>query len=143
MEHVKCLIIGSGPAGYTAAIYASRAALNPVLYEGNEPGGQLTTTTVIENYPGFPSGIDANTLMANMREQAVLLGADVRHGAVSALNLDSRPFRVTVGEGEELLCDSLIIATGANAKYLGLSSEQKFRGLGVSACATASRMSDS
>ena len=136
MEHVKCLIIGSGPAGYTAAIYASRAALNPVLYEGNEPGGQLTTTTVIENYPGFPSGIDANTLMANMREQAVLLGADVRHGAVSALNLDSRPFRVTVGEGEELLCDSLIIATGANAKYLGLSSEQKFRGLGVSACAT-------
>ena len=136
MEHVKCLIIGSGPAGYTAAIYASRAALNPVLYEGNEPGGQLTTTTVIENYPGFPSGIDANTLMANMREQAVLLGADVRHGAVSAVNLDSRPFRVTVGEGEELLCDSLIIATGANAKYLGLSSEQKFRGLGVSACAT-------
>ena len=127
MEHVKCLIIGSGPAGYTAAIYASRAALNPVLYEGNEPGGQLTTTTVIENYPGFPSGIDANTLMANMREQAVLLGADVRHGAVSAVNLDSRPFRVTVGEGEELLCDSLIIATGANAKY---------RGLGVSACAT-------
>ena len=136
IEKVKCLIIGSGPAGYTAAIYASRAALNPVLYEGNEPGGQLTTTTVIENYPGFPSGIDANTLMANMREQAVLLGADVRHGAVSAVNLDSRPFRVTVGESEELLCDSLIIATGANAKYLGLSSEQKFRGLGVSACAT-------
>ena len=136
MEHVKCLIIGSGPAGYTAAIYASRGALNPVLYEGNEPGGQLTTTTVIENYPGFPSGIDANTLMANMREQAVLLGADVRHGAVSAVDLASRPFRVTVGEGEELLCDSMIIATGANAKYLGLSSEQKFRGLGVSACAT-------
>lgn len=136
MEKVRCLIIGGGPAGYTAAIYASRAALSPVLYEGMEPGGQLTTTTVVENYPGFPGGVDANALMTDMREQAVRLGADVRRGTVSAVDLSCRPFKLTVDGSTELETDSLIIATGATARYLGLPSEQKFRGLGVSACAT-------
>ena len=135
-QTTKCLIIGSGPAGYTAAIYASRAALNPILYEGLQPGGQLTTTTVIENFPGYPEGVDANQLMAAMREQAVNLGADVRPGYVTAVDLSERPFRVTVDESEPLLAETLIIATGATAKYLGLPSEDKFRGLGVSACAT-------
>ena len=132
----KCLIIGSGPAGYTAAIYASRAALNPILYEGLQPGGQLTTTTVIENFPGYPDGVDANQLMAAMREQAVRLGADVRPGYVTAVDLSERPFRVTVDDSETVLAETLIIATGATAKYLGLPSEDKFRGFGVSACAT-------
>ncbi len=136
VQTTKCLIIGSGPAGYTAAIYASRAALNPILYEGLQPGGQLTTTTVIENFPGYPEGVDANQLMAAMREQAVNLGADVRPGYVTAVDLSERPFRVTVDESETLLAETLIIATGATAKYLGLPSEDKFRGLGVSACAT-------
>lgn len=136
MEHVKCLILGGGPAGYTAAIYASRAALSPVLYEGNEPGGQLTTTTVVENYPGFPGGVDANQLMSSMREQAVRLGADVRRGTATAADLGVRPFRVTIDGTVEVEADALIIATGATAKYLGLPSESKFRGLGVSACAT-------
>lgn len=136
METTKCLIIGSGPAGYTAAIYASRAALNPILYEGLQPGGQLTTTTVIENFPGYPQGVDANQLMGDMRAQAVNLGADVRPGYVTAVDLSQRPFRVTVDEKTEILADTLIIATGATAKYLGLPSEEKFRGFGVSACAT-------
>ena len=135
-QTTKCLIIGSGPAGYTAAIYASRAALNPILFEGLQPGGQLTTTTVIENFPGYPEGVDANQLMAAMREQAVNLGTDVRPGYVTAVDLSERPFRVTVDESETLLAETLIIATGATAKYLGLPSEDKFRGLGVSACAT-------
>lgn len=133
---VKCLIIGSGPAGYTAAVYASRAALNPVLFEGLQPGGQLTTTTVIENFPGYPEGVDANQLMADMRAQAVNLGADVRPGYVTSVDLSQRPFRVTVDEQETLLAQTLIIATGATAKYLGLPSEEKYRGFGVSACAT-------
>ena len=136
MEHIKCLIIGGGPAGYTAAIYASRAALTPVLYEGNAPGGQLTTTTVVENFPGFPKGVDANMLMADMREQAVNLGADIRRGVVTKADLGVRPFRLTVDGATELEADALIIATGATARYLGLPSEEKFRGLGVSACAT-------
>ena len=136
MEHIKCLIIGGGPAGYTAAIYATRAALEPVLYEGMTPGGQLTTTTVVENYPGFPKGVNANQLMADMREQAVNLGADIRRGAVTAVDLGVRPFRLTVDGSVELEADAVIIATGATAKYLGLPSEEKFRGLGVSACAT-------
>jgi len=131
-----CLIIGSGPAGYTAAIYASRAALNPILYEGLQPGGQLTTTTVIENFPGYPEGVDANQLMGDMRAQAVNLGADVRSGYVTAVDLSQRPFRVTVDESETILAETLIIATGATAKYLGLPSEDKYRGMGVSACAT-------
>ena len=135
-EHIKCLIIGGGPAGYTAAIYASRAALAPVLYEGNVPGGQLTTTTVVENFPGFPKGVDANQLMADMREQAVNLGTDIRRGVVTKADLGVRPFRLTVDGETELEADALIIATGATARYLGLPSEEKFRGLGVSACAT-------
>ena len=135
-NQTKCLIIGGGPAGYTAAIYASRAALDPILYEGLQPGGQLTTTTVIENFPGYPDGVDANQLMADMRAQAVNLGADVRSGCVSSVDLSQRPFRVTVDETETVLADTLIIATGATAKYLGLPSEDKFRGFGVSACAT-------
>ena len=135
-NQTKCLIIGGGPAGYTAAIYASRAALNPILYEGLQPGGQLTTTTVIENFPGYPEGVDANQLMSDMRAQAVNLGADVRSGCITAVDLSQRPFRVTVDETETILADTLIIATGATAKYLGLPSEEKFRGFGVSACAT-------
>ena len=135
-NYTQCLIIGSGPAGYTAAIYASRAALNPILYEGLQPGGQLTTTTVIENFPGYPEGVDANQLMGDMRAQAVNLGADVRSGYVTAVDLSQRPFRVTVDESETILAETLIIATGATAKYLGLPSEDKYRGMGVSACAT-------
>ncbi|MBQ1936539.1 MAG: thioredoxin-disulfide reductase [Bacteroidales bacterium] len=134
--NTKCLIIGGGPAGYTAAIYASRAALDPVLYEGMEPGGQLTTTTTIENFPGFPGGIDANKLMSDMRAQAVELGADVRTGTITAVDFDQKPYKVTVDVTTEIFADSVIIATGATAKYLGLESERKFRGLGVSACAT-------
>ncbi len=136
MEKVRCLIIGGGPAGYTAAIYASRAALGPVLYEGMEPGGQLTTTTVVENFPSYPDGVDANALMADMRKQAVRLGADIRSGAITAADLSQRPFRLTLDSGDVIEAEALIIATGATARYLGLPSEQKFRGLGVSACAT-------
>ena len=132
----KCLIIGSGPAGYTAAIYAARAALDPILYEGLQPGGQLTTTTVIENFPGYPEGVDANQLMADMRAQAVNLGADVRPGMVTAVDLSKRPFTVTVDGETTIQAETLIIASGATAKYLGLPSEEKFRGFGVSACAT-------
>jgi thioredoxin reductase (NADPH) len=132
----KCLIIGSGPAGYTAAIYAARAALDPILYEGLQPGGQLTTTTVIENFPGYPEGVDANQLMNDMRAQAVNLGADVRPGLVTAVDLSKRPFTVTTDDGTTLSAATLIIATGATAKYLGLPSEERFRGFGVSACAT-------
>ena len=135
-EHIKCLIIGGGPAGYTAAIYASRAGLDPVLYEGMEPGGQLTTTTVIENYPGFPGGVDANKLMSDMREQAVRLGADIRRGSVPEVDFSGRPFGISVDDSRRIEAEAVIIATGAVAKYLGLPSEQKFRGLGVSACAT-------
>jgi len=136
MEKVKVLVIGSGPAGYTAAIYASRAALNPVLYEGPEQGGQLTTTTIVENYPGFENGVDANALMAAMRSQAINLGADVRRGIIREADLSGRPFRFKVDDGTEIEAQAVIIATGATAKYLGLPSERKFRGMGVSACAT-------
>lgn len=136
MEKVRCLIIGGGPAGYTAAIYTSRAALSPVLYEGNEPGGQLTTTTMVENFPGFPGGVDANQLMPAMREQAVKLGADIRRGVITEVDFSKRPFIIKTDNGAEIEAETVIIATGATAKYLGLPSEQKFRGLGVSACAT-------
>jgi thioredoxin reductase (NADPH) len=136
MENVKCLIIGGGPAGYTAAIYAARAAMDPVLYEGNQPGGQLTTTTLVENYPGFKDGVDANVLMDAMRAQAVGLGADIRRGSIKEVDFSSRPFRLVTDRKEELLAETVIIATGATAKYLGLPSEDKFRGMGVSACAT-------
>ena len=133
---VDCLIIGGGPAGYTAAIYAARANMAPILFEGIQPGGQLTTTTEIENFPGFPQGIDGNQLMASMREQAVRVGADVRNGAVTVVDLSARPFKLTVDSSDEYLARTVIIATGASAKYLGLPSEDKYRGAGVSACAT-------
>ena len=136
METVKTLILGGGPAGFTAAIYAARANLSPVVYEGIQPGGQLTTTTVVENFPGFPGGVDANTLMDSMREQAKSFGADVRRGTATAVDLSARPFRITIDDETEILAQTLIIATGAQAKYLGLPSEQKYMGMGVSACAT-------
>lgn len=136
MEKVKLLILGGGPAGYTAAIYASRANLNPVLYEGMEPGGQLTTTTVVENYPGFNGGVDANTLMDTMRAQAASFGADIRMGAATEVDLSKRPFRVKIDAEKEIEAEALVIATGASARYLGLPSETKYRGMGVSACAT-------
>ena len=136
IEHVKCLILGSGPAGYTAAIYASRAALSPVVYEGNQAGGQLTTTTVVENFPGYPQGVDGNQMMANFRAQAERLGAEIRTGFATEVDLSSRPFKVEIDREKVLEADALIIATGAVAKYLGLPSEKKFRGMGVSACAT-------
>lgn len=136
MERVKCLIVGGGPAGYTAAIYASRADIAPVLYEGVQPGGQLTTTTDIENYPGFENGINGQELMSTMRAQAVRLGADLRNGAVTSADLSQRPFRIVIDGDKQIEAETLIIATGATAKYLGLPSEIKYRGLGVSACAT-------
>lgn len=136
VQATKCLIIGSGPAGYTAAIYASRAALSPILIEGLQPGGQLTTTTLIENFPGWPNGVDANMLMADMRSQAVNLGADIRSGYVTSVDFSRRPFTVTVDGADTIEADTVIVATGAAAKYLGLPSESKFRGMGVSACAT-------
>jgi thioredoxin reductase (NADPH) len=136
MEKVQCLIIGGGPAGYTAAIYASRANLSPVLYEGVQPGGQLTTTTDIENYPGFENGISGTMPMDTMRAQASRLGADIRTGNVTKADLSERPFKLVIDEDKEIEAEALIIATGATAKYLGLPSETKFRGLGVSACAT-------
>ena len=136
METVKTLILGGGPAGYTAAIYAARANLSPVLYEGVQPGGQLTTTTIIENFPGHPDGIDANTLMDNMRQQARNYGADIRTGTATAVDMGKRPFKVTIDGEKEIEAQTLIIATGAQAKYLGLPSEEKFKGAGVSGCAT-------
>jgi thioredoxin reductase (NADPH) len=136
MENTNCLIIGSGPAGYTAATYTSRAGLSPILYEGPQPGGQLTTTTQIENYPGFPDGVDANTLMESMKAQAKRFGADIRRGVIKQIDLGSRPFHAVDDHGNEISAQTVIIATGAAARYLGLPSEEKFKGLGVSACAT-------
>ena len=136
MEKVKCMIIGGGPAGYTAAIYASRASLSPVLYEGMEPGGQLMTTTVVENYPGFPEGVEAYPLMDGMKKQAARFGADIRRGTVVEADLSSRPFHLRIDNGTEIEAEALIIATGATARYLGLPSEAEYRGRGVSACAT-------
>ena len=136
MERTKCLVIGSGPAGYTAAIYASRANLAPVLIEGMQPGGQLTTTTVIENFPGFPNGITGPELMDNMRQQAINVGADVRSGSVTEVDFESLPYKVTLDDGTQIEAETVIIATGAAAKYLGLADEIKYQGMGVSACAT-------
>lgn len=136
MEKVRTLIIGSGPAGFTAAIYTSRANLAPVLYEGMEPGGQLTTTTEIENFPGYPEGIDGTAMMADLKKQAQRFGAEIRTGHITKADLSSRPFRVTVDGAHEIEAETLIVATGASAKYLGLPSETKYRGQGVSACAT-------
>ena len=136
MERIKCLIVGGGPAGYTAAIYGARADISPVVYEGMQPGGQLTTTTDIENYPGFENGIGGQDLMSVMKAQAVRLGADIRTGVVTDADLSSRPFKIVIDGQKELEAETLIIATGATSKYLGLPSEIKYRGLGVSACAT-------
>ena len=136
MEKVNLLIIGGGPAGYTAGIYASRAGLAPVLYEGPEPGGQLTTTTMIENYPGFAKGVDPYTLTGAMREQALGVGTDIRRGKITRADLGVRPFVFDVDGQPAIEADAVIIATGATAKYLGLPSEHKYRGTGVSACAT-------
>jgi len=135
-EKVRCLIIGSGPAGYTAAIYASRANLSPVLYEGMEPGGQLTTTTEVENFPGYPEGITGPELMVDLKKQAERFGADVRFGVATTTDLTSAPYKVTI-DGEKIIeAETLIICTGATAKYLGIADEQKYAGSGVSACAT-------
>lgn len=136
METTKCLIIGSGPAGYTAAIYLSRAGISSVLYSGIQPGGQLTQTTTIENYPGFPQGVEGFDLMENMRQQAVNVGAEVRNGIITDIDLSKRPFVATVDGTSTISADVVIIATGASAKYLGLADEQKYAGMGVSACAT-------
>ena len=136
MNDTKCLVIGSGPAGYTAAIYASRANLSPILIEGLQPGGQLTQTTVIENFPGFPHGITGPELMDNMRQQAVNVGADVRPGNVVEVDFEETPYKVTLDDGSVIKADSVIVATGAAAKYLGLPDEIKYQGMGVSACAT-------
>jgi len=135
-ERVRCLIIGSGPAGFTAAIYAARANIRPVLYEGLQPGGQLTTTTEVENYPGYPDGITGPVMMEEFKKQALRFGADIRWGVITKVDLKSYPFRIKTDDDKKLVADSLIIATGATAKYLGLESEQKFMGYGVSACAT-------
>lgn len=135
-EKVKCLIVGSGPAGYTAAIYAARANLKPVMYEGLQPGGQLTTTTEIDNFPGYPEGITGPAMMEDLRKQAERFGTDVRFGIITSADLSKKPFKLIADESHEIETEVLIIATGATAKYLGLESEEKFRGKGVSACAT-------
>ena len=135
-EHVRCLIIGSGPAGYTAAIYASRANLQPVVYCGLLTGGQLTQTTVVENFPGYPDGVDGNEMMLDLRRQAERLGADLRDGEIVKADLGSHPYILTTDGGVEIEAETVIIATGASAKYLGLDDEKKYNGQGVSACAT-------
>ena len=136
METIRCLILGSGPAGYTAGIYAGRAGLSPVIYEGLQPGGQLTTTSEVENFPGFPEGVEAYDLMDNMRQQAERYGAEIRSNIATKVNLDKSSYSVTFDDGIDVLCHTLIIATGAAAKYLGLADEETYKGHGVSACAT-------
>ncbi len=135
-EKVKCLIIGSGPAGYTAAIYAGRANLAPVVYAGLQLGGQLTTTTEVENFPGYPAGIGGPELMEDLRKQAERFGADIRYGVATAADLSAKPYKITIDDEKVIEAETIIIATGATAKYLGLEDEKKYAGMGVSACAT-------
>lgn len=136
-EHCKCLIIGSGPAGYTAAIYASRANMKPVLYQGNEPGGQLTTTNDVENFPGYPNGITGPEMMNELKKQAQRFGTDIRNGWITKVDFSGKKHKVWINDNKILTCDTVIISTGASAKYLGIESEQKYLKLGggVSACA--------
>ncbi len=136
METLRCLILGSGPAGYTAAIYAGRANIIPVIYEGLQPGGQLTTTTEVENFPGYPEGVDGNQLIDDLRKQAERFGATVRNNIAVKADLNQYPYVITFDDGSQVAAYSIIIATGATAKYLGLPDEKKYNGLGVSACAT-------
>lgn len=136
MENVKCLIIGSGPAGFTAAIYAARADLKPVLYEGMQPGGQLTITTEVENFPGYPEGRKGPDLMQDLRQQALRFKTDIRAGMIASVDFSKRPFKVVADDGKEIMANTVIVATGASANWLGLESEKKFNGMGVSACAT-------
>ena len=135
-QHTKCLIIGTGPAGYTAAIYASRASLSPIVIEGPQPGGQLITTTEVENFPGYPDGVQGPKLMEDLRAQALRFGATIQHGFVSKVDFSDKLKKVTLASGEEFTADTVIICTGAAARYLGLADERKYMGLGVSACAT-------
>lgn len=134
--NTRVLIIGSGPAGYTAAIYASRANLHPVVYEGDQPGGQLTITTEVENFPGYPNGVQGTEMMEEIRQQAIHFGADIKTGTIEKVDFSKRPFRCEDERGNVILAETVIISTGASAKYLGLPDEEKYRGLGVSACAT-------
>lgn len=135
-ERVKCLIIGSGPAGYTAAIYTGRANINPVLYEGIQPGGQLTITTEVENFPGYPEGISGTQLMDDLRAQAERFGVEIRTGIVTKVDFSERPYKITIDDEKQVEAETVIISTGASAKYLGLDDEKKYAGMGVSACAT-------
>ena len=135
-ENTQCLIIGSGPAGYTAAIYASRADLKPILYQGIQPGGQLTITTEIENFPGYPNGISGTEMMEDLKKQAERFGADIRWGIIAEVDFSKRPFTITADDGKIIIAETVIIATGASAKWIGIESENKFSGYGVSACAT-------
>mgnify|MGYP000485654515 FL=1 len=135
-EYTRCLIVGSGPAGYTAAIYAGRANLSPVQYCGMQTGGQLTQTTEIENFPGYPKGVDGNQMMLELREQAARFGADIRDGEIVKVDFSRKPYVLTTDRGVEIEAETVIIATGASAKYLGLPDEEKYSGQGVSACAT-------
>lgn len=136
MEKTRCLIIGSGPAGYTTGIYTGRADLKPILYEGEQPGGQLTITTEIENFPGYPDGISGTAMMDDLRKQAERFGTDIRRGYIVAIDLSQRPFHAKDDHGNEIEADTVVIATGASAKWIGLPSEKQFYGAGVSACAT-------
>ena len=136
IENIKCLIIGSGPAGYTAAIYAARANMNPVIIQGMEPGGQLTTTTEVDNFPGYPEGVTGPVMMEDLKAQAERFGTEVRWGEVTKVDFSSRPYRVIVDDEQQIDAETVIISTGATAKYLGLESEEKYKGFGVSACAT-------
>ena len=135
VEKVHCLIIGSGPAGYTAAIYASRAGLNPVLYQGIQPGGQLTITTEVENYPGYPDGIQGPEMMEHFEKQAKRMGTDIRYGLATKVDFSAQPYKIEIDEEKWIEADAVIISTGASAKWLGLESEQRLNGYGVSACA--------